>query len=198
MSQEQPDKMGMRKCTNPIWVLLTAHATSITIFFRNSFGKEALGWPGVFAFLLILIVGGLNKSPVMLLYLGVWLVALACQRLCTFRLVCRGGVWHSKYEGWPVLAVKLAFGNPKVAVFVVEPLLCLAGVTGRPLAKMDKVHTTGESVNWPESSVSLGKTGILEKPQSAKVLITNTTHTADFGTLSPVALPAIGWCAINP
>jgi hypothetical protein len=127
MPQQQRQEWGNRESFNLIAALVNFHATAITpIGLRIGFGKEALGVPGLGAFVLILIVAGFNGSQSMLDYLGVWFCAVACQRAYTFRLIRRGVVWHSRYEGWPELAVKLARGNVKGAVLVVEPLIVAA------------------------------------------------------------------------
>src|SRR5437588_11186949 len=104
MQQQKQQEWGMRDTTNLLYALANAHATAITVFLRHSFGKESLGWPGLFAFFLILVVAGFSGSPGMLTYLVVWLAAVAFQRVYTFRLASHGVVWHSKYPGWPALA----------------------------------------------------------------------------------------------
>jgi hypothetical protein len=123
MQQEQ-QQWGMRDTTNLFYVLVNAHATAIAVFLRHSFGKEALAWNAVFALVLILVVGGFTGSAAMFIYLAAFLAALACQRLCTFNLVRKGVVWHTRYEGWPEIGFRLALGNVKAAVFVIEPLVC--------------------------------------------------------------------------
>jgi hypothetical protein len=129
MQQQQQQEWGIRESSNLLYALVNAHATAITPFLRQSFGREALGWPGLFAFVLILAVAGFTGSSGMLIYLGLWLFALACQRLHTFSLIRKGVVLHSKFEGRPEFAVRLAFGNVQAAVLLVEPLVC-AGVGG--------------------------------------------------------------------
>src|SRR5690349_8329961 len=122
--QQKEEPWGNRDSLNVLLTYLNAHATACTVFLRHSFGTEALGWPGLFALLLILAVAGFKRSQGMQVYLVLWLAALACQRLYTFWLVRRGVVWHSQYQGWPWLGALFTGGNGKAAVFIIEPFLC--------------------------------------------------------------------------
>jgi hypothetical protein len=132
--QQQQGEWSNRDSFNVLYVVANAYATAITPFVRHSFGKEALGLPGFLAFILILLVAGFTGSSSMLTYLGVWLIAVAFQRLHTYRLSSRGVVLHSRYEGWPWLGFKLGGGRNldkrlTGAVFVIEPVLCF-GIGG--------------------------------------------------------------------
>jgi hypothetical protein len=110
-----------------VLLVANAHATCVTVFTRSHFGVEALGVPGVAALVLMLAYGCL-RAPEMFVYLGCWLVALIIQRIGTFRLVRRGWRAHSRYAGYPALAMRLPWVTERVAVTLIEPLLCvLAG-----------------------------------------------------------------------
>src|SRR5699024_1863919 len=116
---------------NFLFVVVRAHATTLTVFLRRGFGSEALGWPGLWA-LLLLALAALG-SPVMGYYLVAWLVALICQRALTLTSRERR---HSLDDGYPWLAMWLA-KNPASACGVVEPILCL--VVGTVLGAMAEV-----------------------------------------------------------
>ena len=99
-----------------------------SVFCQSSgdFGTEALGFPAFFAMLLMLLVGAFGRLPEMFSYLACWLVVLMCQRLRTFWLVRRGVILHSRYEGYPCVALSLPFVHKvSTAKGVIEPLLCL-------------------------------------------------------------------------
>ena len=120
VSQQQQREWGMRESTNLFYALVTIHSAAITPFLRKGFGKEALTWPGLYAFLLILIVAGFNGSTAMLTYLGAWMGMLLWQRLYSWSLTRRDYVWHSKYEGSSLLP----FVGDKIARKRIEPLIC--------------------------------------------------------------------------
>jgi hypothetical protein len=118
---KQPTKGDM---LGLLLLLANAHATCVTIFTRSRFGVEALGVRGLAAFVLMVVYGGL-RAPGMFLYLGVWLLALMIQRISTFRLVRQGWRAHSRYAGYPALAMKLPGVSERTAVMLIEPLLCV-------------------------------------------------------------------------
>lgn len=125
---KQSDGTTRADSFNLMLILSSAHATSITVFIRTGFGVEALGFPGLFAAILICLIGVFNHAPEMFNYLGVWLIALMLQRITTASMLRRGRVWHSRDTGYPALAMKLT-RNMTTAIRFVEPAMCLvAGV----------------------------------------------------------------------
>lgn len=123
---QQENKFGMREGFNLLYALCKIHAYCFWPILRRDFGTNGLGFPAFFAMFLILLVGALGRIPEMFPYLGVWLLALACQRIRTFWLVRHGAVWHSRYEGYPWLALCfLRDGKESKARLLVEPVLCL-------------------------------------------------------------------------
>jgi hypothetical protein len=110
-----------------VLLVANAHATCVTVFTRSHFGVEALGVPGVAALVLMLAYGCL-RAPEMFVYLGCWLVALIIQRIGTFRLVRQGWRAHSRYAGYPALAMRLPWVTERVAVTLIEPLLFRQGI----------------------------------------------------------------------
>jgi hypothetical protein len=97
--EQQGGKWSYRDSTNVFFGLVTIHAAAITPFLRKGFGKEALMWPGFYAFFLILIIAGVNNCPSMVMYLYAWLAMLLWQRIYTWKLTRRGQILHSKFEG---------------------------------------------------------------------------------------------------
>jgi hypothetical protein len=125
--QQQEKKWGMGDTFNALYAVAVLQSTAVTPFLRTNFGVEALGFPGIWAFVLLLAWAGLSGDPMMLGYLVAWLFAVACQRVRTARLVRQGWVAHSQYTGWPRLALRVPFVRKETtAKGVIEPLLCLA------------------------------------------------------------------------
>lgn len=84
-------------------------ATCVTPFIHLGGGAEALGIPGVIAFLIIFALAAQNVAADtpqygMGLYFAVWLFALVYQRVKTTKLLNAGEKIHSRYQGYPELA----------------------------------------------------------------------------------------------
>jgi hypothetical protein len=122
---QQENKIGMRESFNLFYAAAKVHAMCFWPIIRRDFGTEALGFPAFFAMVLMLLVGGLGRTPELLAYLGFWLLMLICQRARTFQLVRRGVVWHSRYEGYPWLALCIPFIRKESKAKSLEPVLCL-------------------------------------------------------------------------
>lgn len=135
MSQGQPqpqpqnpgDLLNPRQGMNLLYWLATGHATCFTVFLRHSFGTEALGRHGITALIIILLYACAVEEPLMLTFFWVWLAALILQRLRTFSLFRKGVVWHSRYAGYPFLAMRSPFVKTEGAAKTLEPLFCLIG-----------------------------------------------------------------------
>jgi len=127
MNQNQPEnKIGMRESFNLLYAAAKVHAMCFWPIIRRDFGTEALGFPAFFALVLMLLVGGLGRTPEIFAFLGFWLLMLIIQRARTFWLVRRRVVWHSRYEGYPWLALCLPLIRKESrAKSLVEPVLCL-------------------------------------------------------------------------
>jgi hypothetical protein len=105
-----------------VYALAKGHATCFLPFLRKNFGSEALGIPGLIAFILMLLVGGLGRIPEMSPFLGVWIIAMAYQRASTMRAMRRGVIRHSRYEG--DVDTKVIKSRATVKQFL-EPLVCV-------------------------------------------------------------------------
>ncbi|QDU45192.1 hypothetical protein Mal52_36830 [Symmachiella dynata] len=128
-SQQQPEiadnLLTPRQGVNLLYILAAGHATCLTVFMRHSFGTHALGRNGVVALLLILFYLCGTEDPTMLLFLWAWLAALIYQRFKTYRVWRSGAVWHSKYDGYPALAMKLPFVRTEGSAKSLEPVFCI-------------------------------------------------------------------------
>ena len=127
MNQNQQEQhFGMRESFNLFYVLAKVHAMCFYPFIRRDFGSEGLGFPAFFAMVLMLLIGGLGRMPDMFPFLGFWLLTVILQRARTFDLARRGRICHSRYEGYPWLALSFrGVGTESRAKRVVEPVLCL-------------------------------------------------------------------------
>ena len=123
---QQNQEFGMKDSFNVFYAVCRVHTFCFLPFIRRDFGTDALGFPAACALLLMLMVGGLGRIPEMFPYLLFWLFVMMWQRGRTSRLVRRGVVWHSRYEGDPWLALSIPFvRKASTAKRLIEPVLCL-------------------------------------------------------------------------
>jgi hypothetical protein len=119
---------------NALYFLCNIHATCISPFIRSGFGKNALGWNGVLAFTVLWYMACTEKF--MGWYFVAWFVVLICRRIQTARILRRGELIHSRYSGYPWLAMKCPFVRTEYTAEVfVEPMGCFfAGALLCPLS----------------------------------------------------------------
>ena len=133
MQSDQNQNPNSVKETSPsglglLYFAANVLATSIAVFIRRGFGREALSWNSLVAFLLLLFLAGL-EGRAFLLFAGAFTVAQICRRIETFRIIRSGGVIHSQYAGYPHWAMKVPFVKTEHrAKELIEPLFCI--VTG--------------------------------------------------------------------
>jgi hypothetical protein len=89
---------------------------------RLALSTEALGRPGLTAFIIMLLVGGFGQIPEMWPFLGLWMIVMLCQRASTQRAMRQGVIRHSRYEG--DVETKMVKSRWTVKQ-VLEPLVCL-------------------------------------------------------------------------
>jgi hypothetical protein len=107
---------------NVLYRVLSVVVSCITPIIRSGFGSEGLGLNGFFALLLLIVVAA--SVPDMQGYLGLWIIAVVLQRIATFRNRYRGLVVHSRYGGYPWLAMRMPLvRRESTALLIVEPLL---------------------------------------------------------------------------
>lgn len=128
MQNQQPmgpgDKIDIRGTTNLLYTLALAHVTCISVFIRRGFGIEAIGINGVVAFIMLLVMWGQDPTGVMKLYFFAWILAMVVQRTISIRNRQKGVIEHSKYGGWPWMAMRFA-KREIIAKRVIEPILCV-------------------------------------------------------------------------
>ncbi len=108
------------------YLLLNCAATLVTPITRGVFGSHALGVNGIIT-CVGLIYFAVAHPPAMI-YLAVWLAFLVCRRIATFERMRRRVPIHSKYNGYPWLALRLMplVKNEVLSKCLVEPVLVAA------------------------------------------------------------------------
>lgn len=119
---EQDLKLSRKDSFNAIYALAMGHAMCFLPFLRRDFGCEALGRPGITAFIMMILLAGLGVIPDLWPFIGIWMLAMLWQRLSTMRAMQRGVIRHSRYYG--DIATRLS-KNPKIVKLAIEPLLCI-------------------------------------------------------------------------
>jgi hypothetical protein len=119
---------------NFLYLFCRGHATVVTPFLRTGFGAEALGLNALVAFVMMTFLA--CKDQAMSGLLGLWLLAVIVQRVRTRLAIHRGEIIHSRYAGYPWLAMKMPFvRKEQTAVGIVEPMVIfLVGVLLCPLS----------------------------------------------------------------
>ena len=87
-----------------IYFFAGMHRMTLAVFTRKDFGTEAFNPHGLSAFFILLILGG--AYPVMMLYFYAWLITLLWHRYNSYRLRWKGLDGHSRYQGFPWLAMR--------------------------------------------------------------------------------------------
>lgn len=122
-AQQQQDKLTRGDALGILYLIAGSHAVCITPFIRKDVGAEYFGVRAVGAVLFMgLLSEGRWLTP-MGLYLIAWFVALIYRRIETFRNWRRGFIVHSRFIGFPWLAMKLVKNEERARLF--EPVLCL-------------------------------------------------------------------------
>jgi hypothetical protein len=124
--QKSPGEMLTREESfNLFFAIAKCYATCLVVFTRHTFGKEALGFNGLGAFILIPMYATFAKVPEMFDFWVLWLVALFVHRVRTITATVKGIIRHSRDGGQ--LWLGSLFGlvkSPKGAQFI-EFLICL-------------------------------------------------------------------------
>jgi hypothetical protein len=124
MPQQGNDFPTRKDSFNILLLFLTAHQRAVTLPFRIRYGAEALGFPGVWAAILIVLWAGFSRDPLMWGWLGMWFLALAVRRLETMKLLRQGERLHSMYDGYPKAAMRFpGVRSETTAKMVVEPAM---------------------------------------------------------------------------
>jgi len=147
MSGSQNNENGFnpsRKDTfNFVYAAAKGYSTCFTPFIRRNFGSEALGFPGLFAFIIMLVVGSFGRIPEMWPYLAVWIVAMLLQRASTMRAMRRGVVRHSRYDGD---VDRKLFKNRTTVKQFFEPVACV--IAAVCFEQLGASHSFALFVGW--------------------------------------------------
>lgn len=125
--RQEPTGLGLRESFNIGYTFHQVHATCFTPFLRRGFGRNALGFNGIGAFILILSYAALTQSEGMFVYFWAWFAALVLQRLQTGWMALRGHVEHSHYDGRPWVAMLFPFVKSELSARALEPMICFIG-----------------------------------------------------------------------
>jgi len=129
MNEQQPDdKFTMKGSFNALLYGAQVHSACIWPFLRLGAGVEALRWQGPAAFMLLCLLSAGSQS--MLVYLAIWLVFVARQRIKA------DPSQHSRYTGYPVVAIRVPGFRTEMKAKALECILCL--VAGVLLMSLDE------------------------------------------------------------
>lgn len=137
MQQEQQNSIvdDIRMTVNLTYVIANTHSLCLTPFIRSSFGLRAMGLSGWFSFVLLVLIAASTPDRGMTVYFYAWIVVVSFQRMRTVSRNRRGQREHSRYGGWPWLAMLVPTINSEHKAKEFEPFMCLAiGLTLMPLS----------------------------------------------------------------
>jgi hypothetical protein len=130
MAHHQHDEDTSKRNFTIAYSVFLWHQRTIVIFMRDQFGPQAIGWPSFYGFLLMCVWAMATQDPLMLAFIGLFLIAQIIRRIESVRL---GGVIDSRSDGRPYDALRYC-QSWRVARLWVEPILigalgaCLWGV----------------------------------------------------------------------
>jgi hypothetical protein len=124
-NSDQPEPQRKRDPLGLLYFLCNVHCTTFTVFLHYGFGSEALGFPGLFA--LILIFFSMAGDPLMAYWLMAFFVAMVIQRIITVTFLGRGYELHSMDSGRPLLTKLLPFMTVNHALVFEGICLFIAG-----------------------------------------------------------------------
>ena len=128
--QEQPKKGNI----NVLYEAARGCALCVTVFLHESFGKRALlGWPGIVAFIIVWALS--VADPVMGWFFWLWCAVFVAQCIDTNKRLSKGAKIHSRYQGFPLAAMKLfRCRKENVARTLEIPLVCGVGMASSYLS----------------------------------------------------------------
>jgi hypothetical protein len=130
MPQQQQQNGGpsFRGSFNLFRTFAEAHATCVTPFIEDQAGSESKTLAGPIALIGMFVYGGLVNDGRVLIYIGIWVIAMLSQRCDSMLCRRRGMVIHSRHGGRPVVALMLAplIKSWRAAKLLIEPSICLA------------------------------------------------------------------------
>lgn len=122
-NQQQQEGLTWGQKFNLAFLIATAHHRALLVPFRTGWGVDALAFPCLFAFLLILVWAIFSRDPCMYVYLSIWSLCQLTRRWEAVKLA-RKGRTHSWSDGYPK-GLCIIFSEPTARK--IEPLL-MAGL----------------------------------------------------------------------
>lgn len=125
--QQQPsDKLSLQAMVTIIYLVCMCHSKCITVLTRSRFGINGIGATGALALAGLILLYGFTGDVLVLLYALLWFVMLIWHRFVTLIRWARGERWHSRYNGYPWLALRVPFVKVEhTAKMLIEPLGCV-------------------------------------------------------------------------
>jgi hypothetical protein len=122
MAEQKREELATKKdAFTALMMFLRAHQLALTLPFRKYYGAEALGFPGLWAFVLIVGWAAVSRDPLMWVWLAIWLVTLVVRRVETMKLVRQGKRLHTMHDGTPYSVLR--GWDERVARMVIEPVV---------------------------------------------------------------------------
>ena len=107
-----------------LYLIVSGHSACLTPFIRHSFGLECFRLDAIVALFMIVGYGSMGRHPEMLIFLYVWLGVMLIQRIVSTVRTRRGWIEHTRYAGYPWLAMKVPFVRKELTARVLEPSIC--------------------------------------------------------------------------
>ena len=126
---KSPDRQAnpsFRDSFNLAYLLVSSHAVCLTPFLHHGFGSEAFGLECIGAMVIMLIYGSEARCDAMAIFMAIWLAAVLLQRVWSAYLFRRGWRSHSRYGGYPWLAMNFPWVKTEMQALRIEPIFCLA------------------------------------------------------------------------
>jgi hypothetical protein len=136
--EQRPTSEKARDSLSVLYVYSSINDMCFAPFMRSNFSSGAFGLTAVLAALMMMLWAAASNSEGIFLYLMLWFVAVAVQRVKAAARAKRGIYEHSRYSGWPWLAMKLLplVKREDTAKRFVEPMICF--VVGSLLCPISK------------------------------------------------------------
>jgi hypothetical protein len=112
----------LKSIPNIAYALLVVYQRAIIVPMRTHYGKDFFGLTSILPFLLMCLWAGLTHDEYMGAWIGFWLLAVFVRFVQTRRLLARGAMIHSWYDGWPDEGMKVS-KSEKAAKLYAEPIL---------------------------------------------------------------------------
>lgn len=128
MQQQESNKISKGEGFGLLFWFVDAHFTTLSVYMRRGFGREALGYNSLAGFGMMAAWMAYTHDTMMYVLILGWFCAQLMQRFRTWRMLAKGIPIHSKYAGFPYWAMKMPFvRSEQTARWFVEPAMCFLG-----------------------------------------------------------------------